>query len=130
MTVKQSVYHWTVVPMWLRWFYDPRCNRLYEQNGQQWFFWSRAMAMWRYHARQPCNEPVLLDLRPATVHRQGGYQCLTDSARILLELDDAMEEWNEALKMPTEFLFLMELVSETDDGDHVAQAIRDGKASQ
>jgi hypothetical protein len=38
------------------------------------------------------------------------------------------EEWHDTLQMPTEFLWLMEFVSETDDGDYVAQAIRDGNA--
>jgi hypothetical protein len=83
----------------------------------------------RYHARQPCEAPVLLDLQPATVHRHGRYQRLTGSSRILLELEDAMEEeWRDALQMPTEFLWLTEFVSETDDGDCVAQAIHDGNA--
>mgnify|MGYP003460263465 FL=1 len=72
---------------------------------------------------------MLLDLQPATVHRQGAYQRLTGSARILVELEDATEEeWSDALRQPTEFLWLTEFVSETDDGDRVAQAIRDGKA--
>jgi hypothetical protein len=74
MTVEQTVHHWTEVQAWLWWFYDSRCDRLYKQGGQQWFFWSRAMAVRWYHARQPCEEPVLLDLQPATVHRQGAYQ--------------------------------------------------------
>jgi hypothetical protein len=71
----------------------------------------------------------LLDLQPATVHHHGSYQCLTGSSRIVLKLEDAMEEeWHDALQMPTEFLWLMEFVSKTDDGDCVAKAIRDGNA--
>jgi hypothetical protein len=107
MKVEQPVDHWTVVPTWLWWFYDPRCDQLYEQDRLQWFFWSRTTAVHWYHARQPCDAPILLDLQPATVHHHGSYQCLTGSSCILLELEDAMEEeWHDALQMPPEFLWL------------------------
>ena len=126
-TVEQAVHHWTVVPTWLQWYYDPIHDRLYEQDDNDWYFWIRSIHVSKYHHRQRCEgAPILLDLWPATVQVQRGYRWLTGSASIVVELELEYDEWLEDLQQQEEFHWLTALVTTDDDGEYVAQAIRDG----
>jgi uncharacterized protein CbrC (UPF0167 family) len=54
---------------------------------------------------------------------------MSGSARIIIELDSfGQDEWLDHLQDPCEFSWLTGLVTTTDDGETVAQAIREGVA--
>jgi hypothetical protein len=129
-TVEQSVSLWNQVPIWLYWFYDRYHDRLYERTEHdEWYYWMRSVHVNRYHQRQQCEAPDLLTLEPATVQNMRSYRRITGSARIDLQPEDEThDEWLDELQNPAEFSWLTSLVTTNDDGEWIAQAIRDGVA--
>jgi hypothetical protein len=131
LTIEQPVLHWTSIPPWSKWFYDPYSERLYELEDGDWFQWIKApFSVCKFHRRQVCRQaPVILDLEPATVQDQRAVKRMSGSARIIIELDSAgHDEWLDHLQDPRELAWLTGLVTTTDDGDTVAKAIRAGVA--